>query len=151
MLFFIEHTMENEKTHLIDRKRPSASSSHDRIVGPRKRIIYFLLLLIGVVFFFVVSGGVFRSNERNDLDMSDTIEIESSHSSNDPRPYFTPKKNLVVSKIGFPSFLDVANKGSINVTYDSRSIHINGKPALLLGGSLHPSRATMQVRQYLFR
>eukprot|EP00526_Cylindrotheca_closterium_P008356 CAMPEP_0113609882 /NCGR_PEP_ID=MMETSP0017_2-20120614/4727_1 /TAXON_ID=2856 /ORGANISM="Cylindrotheca closterium" /LENGTH=850 /DNA_ID=CAMNT_0000518727 /DNA_START=69 /DNA_END=2621 /DNA_ORIENTATION=- /assembly_acc=CAM_ASM_000147 len=57
-------------------------------------------------------------------------------------PCFKPSKNNVDSQPGFPSFLDFANKGRIDVSYDSRSIRINDERVLLLGGSIHPSRAT---------
>ncbi|KAG7346831.1 beta-galactosidase [Nitzschia inconspicua] len=46
---------------------------------------------------------------------------------------------------GFPSFLDYAHKGSIKVTYDNRSLKLNGERVFFLGGSMHPSRATQQT------
>jgi len=44
------------------------------------------------------------------------------------------------NKSGFPSFLNY--NGPIDVTYDGRSLLLNGERALFLGGSMHPSRAT---------
>lgn len=41
---------------------------------------------------------------------------------------------------GFPSFLDFAGE-PITVTYDAHSILLNDKAVLLLGGSMHPTRA----------
>jgi hypothetical protein len=46
---------------------------------------------------------------------------------------------------GFPSFLDYAHEGSINVSYDSRSLRLNGERVFFLGGSMHPSRTTQQT------
>eukprot|EP00980_Cylindrotheca_fusiformis_P003273 scaffold738_cov124-Cylindrotheca_fusiformis.AAC.12 len=57
-------------------------------------------------------------------------------------PCFSPAGNQVEAKSGFPSFLEYASSGPINVSYDARSIMLNGNRVLLLGGSLHPSRAT---------
>jgi hypothetical protein len=45
-------------------------------------------------------------------------------------------------KPGFPSFWNFAPFGPINVSYDERAILLNGTRALLLGGSMHPARAT---------
>lgn len=61
----------------------------------------------------------------------------------DGRPCFQPARIQVPTTYpGFPSFWNYATAGSMNVTYDSRSILINSQRSLFLGGSLHPSRAT---------
>jgi Glycosyl hydrolases family 35 len=46
---------------------------------------------------------------------------------------------------GFPSFLDYAHTGAIHVSYDSRSLILNGERVFFLGGSMHPARATQQT------
>ncbi|CAB9527442.1 Beta-galactosidase [Seminavis robusta] len=43
---------------------------------------------------------------------------------------------------GIPSFWNYAPQGPISVTYDGRSLLLNGQRALFLAGSLHPGRAT---------
>jgi hypothetical protein len=62
-------------------------------------------------------------------------------------PCFTPAKNHVPLDLGpgFPSFLRYAHQGPITVTYDGRSLILNGERAFFLGGSIHPSRATQQT------
>jgi hypothetical protein len=61
---------------------------------------------------------------------------------------YTRAKIQVNSKDGFPSFWTYANKGAIKISYDSRSILIDNERVLLLGGSLHPSRATKSTWDY---
>lgn len=64
----------------------------------------------------------------------------------DDRPYFEPAAVQVVrNKEGFPSFWNYGGHSPITVTYDGRSILLNGDRALFLGGSMHPSRATKQT------
>lgn len=46
---------------------------------------------------------------------------------------------------GFPSFLDYAHGGPIQVSYDERSLKLNGDRVFFLGGSMHPARATQQT------
>jgi hypothetical protein len=53
--------------------------------------------------------------------------------------------HVPMNKPGFPSFLSFANKGPIDVSYDSRSLQLNGERTFFLGGSMHPSRATHQT------
>jgi len=51
------------------------------------------------------------------------------------------------NKSGFPSFLNY--NAPIDVTYDGRSLLLNGERALFLGGSMHPSRATKSTWELL--
>jgi len=44
-----------------------------------------------------------------------------------------------------PSFWNYAERGPIDVTFDERSIMLNGERALFLSGSLHPVRATPET------
>jgi len=55
---------------------------------------------------------------------------------------FRPGKIQVLPTGNFPSFWTYGGSGPMNVTYDSRSIVINGERALFLSGSMHPVRAT---------
>ena len=50
-----------------------------------------------------------------------------------------------VDRQNFPSFWNYAPHGPINVTFDERSILLNGERALFLSGSLHPVRATKET------
>lgn len=54
-----------------------------------------------------------------------------------------PEPQRTVAK-GLPSYLDYGGK-QINATYDSRSLIVNGDRIFLLGGSMHPYRATPQT------
>lgn len=45
----------------------------------------------------------------------------------------------------FPSFWNYAEQGPYNVSYDARSLLLNGERALFLSGSLHPVRATPET------
>jgi Glycosyl hydrolases family 35 len=57
------------------------------------------------------------------------------------RPCFLPERIQVRrDKEGFPSFWNY--EGPMRITYDGRSIMINGDRALFLSGSMHPARAT---------
>jgi hypothetical protein len=49
---------------------------------------------------------------------------------------------------GFPSFWKYAHTGSLDVTYDKRSLMINGERGLFLSGSLHPARLTKLTYHY---
>ena len=49
---------------------------------------------------------------------------------------------LSVALPGFISYKELGNK-SYSVTYDKRSIKIDGKPTLFLSGSVHPPRGTL--------
>jgi hypothetical protein len=48
----------------------------------------------------------------------------------------------VTPRDGFPSYLEYNAAGPMTVSYTARSLVLNGDPVLLLGGSLHPVRAT---------
>lgn len=61
-------------------------------------------------------------------------------------PCFEPSSIHVALKTpGFPSFLDHAHRGPLLVSYDKRSLTLNGKRTFFLGGSMHPARATSQT------
>ena len=59
------------------------------------------------------------------------------------RPYSFHHVQPVES--GLLSFLKYANKGPLLVSYDGRSLKINGDRIFLLGGSMHPARATSET------
>ena len=54
---------------------------------------------------------------------------------------------VVQSSANFPSYLDFtgAGRGSLEVTYDKRSILLNGTRALFLSGSIHGPRGTPET------
>ena len=56
----------------------------------------------------------------------------------------TTAVQVVENKEGFPSFLNYGGQ-PIAVSYDDRSILLDGDRALFIGGSMHPSRATKQT------
>ena len=49
---------------------------------------------------------------------------------------------------GFPSFWNYADGGPLKVTYDGRSLMINGDRSFFLGGSMHPVRATKRTWEH---
>lgn len=58
--------------------------------------------------------------------------------------YDTPQVRTDIE--GFPSYWNYATgEDPIDVSYNSRSIVINGERAMFVGGSMHPSRATPQT------
>ena len=89
-----------------------------------------------------------KQQEQDDSGQNILMCTDNGHDSNNgsglkQRPCFTPSKIVVRDdRLGFPSFWRYANQGHINVTYDNRSILINGDRALFLSGSLHPVRGT---------
>lgn len=139
-LFFKMFSMESERTLLIRRK---VSSQHDdeyatsRFVCVWRPISFLLLTAFGIFLIFHPTTTI-KSEERahGTAERIKVVDIEGSSS------------RTVKSKEGFPSFLDFANKASIHVGYDSRSILLNGERVLLLGGSLHPSRATRMTWEH---
>jgi Glycosyl hydrolases family 35 len=58
--------------------------------------------------------------------------------------YQRAKVRVAEDKQGFPSFWNFGGQ-AIRVSYDARSILLNEERVLLLGGSMHPSRATAQT------
>lgn len=71
----------------------------------------------------------------------------SAHNRCSDKPCFEPAKVQVArNKDGFPSFWNyLSGSRPIIVTYDGRSIRLNGDRALFLGGSMHPYRATQKT------
>lgn len=69
------------------------------------------------------------------------------HDAYPPQSRFAPSDHVVQAKPGFPSFLDYAGS-PIAVSYDERSILLNGTRVLLLGGSMHPVRNTRQTWEH---
>ena len=64
----------------------------------------------------------------------------------DDKPCFQKSAFCVPDdKPGFPSFWNYAPHGPIAVSYDERAILLNGTRSLLLGGSMHPARATHET------
>lgn len=143
-----EKEVENEKTRLLGGKTPQHDTELQRALSNfippsaccRRPVVYTMVLL--AVTLLLVLNPTHRS-ERNYTVAQ--VAVNSSSNRCIESPCFEPLKNTVVSKPGFPSFFDVANRGRIDVSYDSRSIRINDERVLLLGGSVHPSRATKQT------
>jgi Glycosyl hydrolases family 35 len=50
---------------------------------------------------------------------------------------------VATNRVGFPSYWNYATgQNPIDVSYDKRSILLNGQRSLFIGGSMHPTRAT---------
>lgn len=64
-------------------------------------------------------------------------------------PCFEPSPiHVPLDILGFPSFLRYAHRGPLLVSYDKRSLKLNGDRVFFLGGSMHPARATLQTWNY---
>ncbi len=64
-------------------------------------------------------------------------------------PCFEPSHIHVPMSIpSFPSFLDYAHRGPLRVSYDERSLKLNGERSFFIGGSMHPARATSRTWNY---
>lgn len=82
------------------------------------------------------------SDDRDHSTVDTDVRRQSKHPQCTVQPCVEPAPvKLVKGKEGFPSFSNYRGQ-PITVTYDGRSILLNGDRALFLGGSIHPSRAT---------
>lgn len=144
---------EGERRILIDTRRPPNNNSEQSLNDKRKNELVFLfqiamvLFLAGIGLWSNVLSGV-RSNQEEVVRVVADELPEGIHHCEAP-PCFAPAKIRVSSdRSSFPSFWNYAHKGSLNVSYDSRSIQLNGERVFFLGGSLHPSRATFKTWNY---
>ena len=164
----------DERRKLLQRKASSSSdptkqNKDDTYFPNREAFLFFMLLLLLGVFYH----GIFFSKPLYDSYGTSAIAdypvlgafyrgIFSLHESygswatvDDPEsgiaactgsPCFEPSNVHVPLTIpGFPSFLKYAHRGPISVSYDKRSLKLNGDSGLFLGGSMHPARATFQT------
>ncbi|CAJ1969210.1 unnamed protein product [Cylindrotheca closterium] len=141
----IENDVENEDTALLVGKVPKGEMEFLELLPASCRPAVYIMMIAVVLMVLLV----LRPTYLSEIQQHTVAEVFTSNPSKCTQsPCFKPSKVTVESKPGFPSFLDVANKGRIDVSYDSRSIRINDERVLLLGGSIHPSRATKQTWGY---
>eukprot|EP00934_Nitzschia_sp_Nitz4_P003316 Nitzschia sp. Nitz4//scaffold153_size53422//3427//8120//NITZ4_006757-RA/size53422-processed-gene-0.19-mRNA-1//-1//CDS//3329537250//3306//frame0 len=144
---------DSERILLLGSERSSVSlqSLHEELILRRRcilgsRVIAFLLVMSSLSWYYLFSspsvtivGSSGSSQETLDILVeADLPTIPQCHRS----PCFTPSMIRVSSSPGFSSFWDFAHQGPLMVSYDQRAMTINGTRTLLLGGSMHPSRAT---------
>lgn len=144
--------IDHEKTTLLGAKQPQDQNGLRHAVADLfypstscRPVVYAMVVLAVVLLLVSKPLGL---SERIHQPTYTQVAVSSSSKECIQPPCFEPSKVTVKSQPGFPSFLDVANRGRINVSYDNRSIRINDERVLLLGGSIHPSRATKQTWGY---
>lgn len=143
----VDAHVENESTVLLGTKPPQHETELQQALlhffPPSCRQAMYCVIVVALALLFVLRPACLSESKETVVDVVATIPSKCTHP-----PCFKPTRTTVTSQPGFPSFLDVANKGRIDVSYDKRSIRINDKRVLLLGGSIHPSRATKQTLRY---
>ena len=106
---------------------------------------------IAVLFILVLGafypGFIFNENRNEPYEILATAGYpETGIAACKTSPCFEPSNIHVPLEIpGFPSFLEYAHRGSLSVSYDERSLKLNGERVFFLGGSMHPARATLQT------
>jgi hypothetical protein len=130
---------------------------------------YALMFIFGTVFLMVIMGCFNQKYQWNDVSVGystttnpddiifstrTTSAQQLSHDSyvsnadvpcNEIPCFGMAKIHVPLGVPGFPSFLNYAHKGSIRVSYDNRSLRLNGERVFFLGGSMHPARTTQQT------
>lgn len=143
MAHFVDRGPESERNALLGKNITSQETGEiSSLVPPFRssRKVAYTLTVIAVVLWLL-----FELRHHSGASIDPASEVLHGSPSCKQAPCFSPAKIQVESRASFPSFLDYANKGAIHVSYDSRSIFINDERVLLLGGSLHPSRATKET------
>lgn len=138
--FLVNHGQLSERIPLVLGDKTAPPETSERAVEQpfrHSRKVAFIFVLSSVILCFIWKPTHYAKTKVDPV--SDALHDSPSCIE---APCFSPAKMKVDSKPGFPSFLEYANKGAINVSFDGRSLLLNKERAFLLGGSLHPSRAT---------
>lgn len=64
--------------------------------------------------------------------------------------FFILLQSILCNTTGYIRYNDLGGK-SYTVTYNNRSLLINGEPSLFISGAVHPVRFTESIFLYLFR
>jgi hypothetical protein len=147
----IDRGPESERNALLGKnitsQEPGENSSLEPPFRSSRKVAYTLAVIavVTVTVTAVVLWLLFKSRLHSGASIDPVSEVLHDSPSCKQAPYFSPVKIQVESRASFPSFLDYGNKGAFNISYDSRSILMNDERVILLGGSLHPSRATKET------